>query len=145
MELLTKFEQKPVQRKNEVVVEDYLLNLGKVKDRCKRFCELIPELSIEYFQVRLTSGDFRKITETYEQGLLSHLPQKERIEKAKESARLRDHTLAAIFFDCCLCISFLFLKFEFYCLDNIASFFQLQFFQAYNFYYCYTLDYISIS
>ena len=84
MELLTKFESK----------SDYLLNLGKVKDRNKKFCETIPILSIEYFRVRLTSTDFRKVVETYEQGLLEHLPQKERIEKAKESARLRDHTLA---------------------------------------------------
>ena len=70
MELLTKFESK----------SDYLLNLKKVKDRNKRFTELVTELTPDYFGLRLKMGDFRKIVETYEQSLLEHLPIKERIK-----------------------------------------------------------------
>lgn len=70
--------------------------MKKVKDRNKRFTELVTELTPDYFGLRLKMGDFRKIVETYEQSLLEHLPIKERIKKQSESARLRDHSLAVV-------------------------------------------------
>ena len=80
--LLTQFQSKT----------EFILNI-KAKDRCHSLCEAIPKMSIKYFGVRLLMGDFRKITETYDQSLLEHLPIKERIKKATISAAGRDHSL----------------------------------------------------
>ena len=67
--------------------------MKKVKDRNKKFCEIIPELTPDYFGVRLTTTDFRKIMETKLHKDVEHLPVEIKNKLLQKSFGKLDHSV----------------------------------------------------